>query len=828
MGYRAARDRVAEINTRTYITGVLGLLPVVVASALLAAPTPLRLTADVGDAYALDVNPAGLGFLQGAELRLLFAHDAVSDPAPGTAGASNGFSAFAAGHVAGPLSLGVRADVDTDDLDRTGYQLGFATALRLRAVALGVSVDRLRRPGEAARTRVSAGLTYRMTSWLAAGLAIQDLGQNADRRRWDLGLALRPFERLVLSGRLRLTQSAPLEAEQLGLAGLLAVEPLDGLTFGVGVERAFGLEWAVTGQLEVNFGQVALGGAGRGTPNGYRVLSEAVLRSQPKPAIVAPSAVAVVDIAGDLVPDPSLDLLRREVLVPPYGDLPLLLETLAVAEPVDGVFARIGPISAGWARAQEVRAGLLGIRRAGRRVDCLLSASGDLAYYVASACDAVVVPPPSVVQVDGVAATVLFFGDLVHRLGLKEQVVRRGAYKSAPEQLSESGMSPAQREALGAYLDDVYGTLVAGIAEARGLTPAQVEGLLAQGTHTASQAVARGLVDHVLYPDELEPHLEATYGRPLRFVEAERALAPRRPRWGPRPRVALVYVDASIVGGESTDLPFGLGQTVGARTLVQALEALRQDPGVRAVVLRVDSPGGDSVASDLIARAVRRLDEAKPVVASFGDVAASGGYYVAAPARVIFAEPTTLTGSIGVFSLGVSAEGLLTRLGIGVDQVTRGPLSGAGTPYLDWSEDERARVEAAVEFYYQQFLKVVADGRDMEVAKVHEVAQGRIWSGQDAQQRGLVDELGGFVEAIRRAKQEAGLDPDEEVELLVLPETRRALPEAVRTVADALAGGPAPAPLPIPAGVRALVAPLWTATQPRVPMAILPFALDID
>jgi protease-4 len=801
-----------------------------VAVALAAAPTPLRLTADVADAYALDVNPAGLGYLSGGELRLLYAQDGLADPAPGGPTQVNGFATYVAGQVAGPLALGFRADVDVDDLDRTGYQLGFAAALRARALAFGLAVDHLRRPGADARTRVNVGLTYRFTPWLAAAAAIQDLGQNLERRRWDLGLALRPFERVVLSGRLRLTQSAPFDVAHLGVAALLSVEPLDGLTVGLGAERSFDLGWAFTGQLALNFGQVALGGAGRGGDGGYRGVAEVVLRTRPQPALIDPSAVAVVDIAGELVPEGQLDLLRQRVVVPPYGDLPLLLETLATAEPVDGVFARIGPITAGWARAQEVRAGLLRIRAAGRRVDCLLSAQGDIAYFVATACDAVVVPPPSVLRTDGVAATVLFFGDLVKRLGLQPQVVRRGAYKSAPEQLSESGMSPAQREALGAYLDDVYAALVDSIAEGRGLTRPQVEAVLAQGTHTASQAVARGLIDHVLYPDELEEHLRTQYGRSLRFVEAGQALAPRRAPWGPRPRVAVVYVDASITGGDSTDLPFGLGQTVGARTVVQALEGLRQDPGVRAVVLRVDSPGGDSLASDLIARAVGRLAEVKPVVASLGDVAASGGYYVAAPAQLIYAEPTTLTGSIGVFSLGVSAEGLLTRLGVGVEQVTRGPLAGAQTPYLDWTEVERAHVEDGVEFYYQQFLRVVSKGRDMPVERVHAVAQGRIWSGAQARTHGLVDELGGFIEAIRRAKQEAGLDPDEEVELVVEPDSRRDLPEAVRTVADALAGlGATPTPAPaLPPAVGALLGPLWSTTQPRVPMAILPFALDID
>ncbi|CAN0553306.1 unnamed protein product, partial [Laminaria digitata] len=325
--------------------------------------------------------------------------------------------------------------------------------------------------------------------------------------------------------------------------------------------------------------------------------------------------------------------------------------------------------------------------------------------------------------------------------------------------------SPAQREATSAYLDDVYATLIDGISEGRGLEPDTVKSLLDMGTHTASQALQRGLVDHLLYPDEVEVHLQKLYGRRLSFQPAADAVRPVRARWGPHPRVAVLYVDAAITGGDSEDLPFGLGQTVGARTLILALDALRTDPAVKAVVMRIDSPGGDSLASDLIARAVQRLAKVKPVIASLGDVAASGGYYVAAPARLIYAEPTTLTGSIGVFSMGVSAETLLDRLGVGVDKIKRGQMSGGGSTYTDWSQAERDRMEEIVEHYYQRFLQVVAEGRKMSTEQVHAVAQGRIWSGADAQERGLVDELGGLLPAIHRAKHEAGFEPDATVQL---------------------------------------------------------------
>jgi protease-4 len=479
-----------------------------------------------------------------------------------------------------------------------------------------------------------------------------------------------------------------------------------------------------------------------------------------------------------------------------------------------------------------MRQGIGIIKKAGRRVDCYLTGSNDVSYFVASACDTIAVAPPMNLSVNGVAAEVLFFADGLQELGVRVEVVKRESYKNAPDQFTRSGMSPEQRESLGEYLDAVYEALVSAIAEGRKLPREEVTALIDAGTVTATEAMAKKMVDTILYPDQLDDHLEKIYQGSISFVQGQDAYEPERAQWASSDKIAVVHIDATIAGGESTDLPFGLGTTVGARTIVQALEEIRGDDSIVAVVLRVDSPGGDSFASDLIARSVQRVQEKKPVVASFGDVAASGGYYVAANAGTIMAEPTTLTGSIGVFAMTVTAEELLSKLGIHASVIERGSLSNSGSFAHALTPAERAALEKTVDDAYHQFLEVVARGRKMKPEDVRSVAQGRIWSGRDAKARGLVDELGGFVDAVRLAKRNAGLDEDEEVELVTYPGNRRPLPGLVSLITGALTPEPSSAGLEVifPHGVRRAMARLaaQSVDPPRQPKALIPFALDVD
>lgn len=621
-----------------------------------SVPTPLRLPADVEDVYGLRYNPAGIAAISGTELRLLYGRRFGPDASIGRSTHELGlFGGFSLGDG---VAMAVSLEGGQDEARRGVGRLGLGLGARMGNVALGFAWDRGRDdPVRPSRGVLTTGLTYQPAAWLSSGVSIRDLAQNADRRIYDLGLALRPFgaASATISARWRLRQSEPLNRDTLDLMFLASIEPTDGVRIGV----ASNLDAEVTAQLALSFDHLWMGASvtdmhadGRLGAGGTEAVISTELSyfSSPTPAIFEPTHVAMLDLEGDLEPDPSFSLTEQRFVLGTYGAVPLLLERLRTSSRVAGVFVRIGSLDIGWAKAEEIRAGFGALRAAGKRVDCQLGAARDLEYFIASSCTSVVVPPGLDLAVDGLAANVVFFGGALEELGVKVVAERRGAFKSAPEQFTRSGMSDAQALALGAYLDTVYEALVAGVADGRRVAREDVERLIAEGTCTATEAQARAFVDEVLYPDEIDGYLAKVYrGSPIRFLPGSSALDPEVSRWSSRPVVAVIHVDAAIAGDESRAWPFSLGRTAGARTLVEALDAAASDSRVVGVVLRVDSPGGEVLASDLIARAVEKLNSVKPVVASFGDVAASGGYYVAAPARAIFAEPTTLTGSIGVF-----------------------------------------------------------------------------------------------------------------------------------------------------------------------------------
>ncbi len=773
-----------------------GLLSVlVVLSATPNLPIPLRLPAEVEDVYSLRFNPAGLGYMRGGELRALYGR---RPDTPGLEGspAVDGLGLFAAWNFYRGLSVGTAFEADFNN-GNTAHRFSLGLGLRLgslgggglrrmQGLSFGLSFENLSPFVGEDKQVLNAGVNMRWARWLSTGVAARDLLQTADRRQWDLGLAIRPFgERFLVSSRWRLRQSQALNSDTVDLTALASWEVVDGISFA-GSAQVIGFndpELTVSVQLGLALERFGINGFTSVADNDIRFSGEVYFKSQRRPSILTQGKVAVVTLEGALKPDDRIELLSQRVNVTPYGAAPLLLEALTRSGDVSGVLVRLGPLGIGWAKAREIRKGLLALKEKGR-VDCYLSGVDDLTYFVASACTTIMVPPPLNLSVDGLAAETLYFADALDQLGVKVEVVKRGRYKSSPEQYTRSGMSAAQQEALGAYIDTVFETLVAAIAKGRKLPKSSVEALIELGTLTATEAQSRGLVDQVLYPDQIEGYLKKAYGRGIRFRDAPSMVRPFVPRWKSRPKIALIHIDGAIAGGDSTDLPFGLGRTIGARTVVRALEAVRADPQVKAVVLRIDSPGGSAFASDLIARAVARVRARKPVVASFGDVAASGGYYVGALAQTIFAEPTTLTGSIGVFSLKISAAELMGKLGIGTSVIKRGSSANAGSFARPQTPEEQDRMAKGVDDAYQLFLRLVADGRKMPLAKVKEVAQGRIWSGQDAMRVGLVDEIGGLLEAIERAKALAGLE--EQAQILTLPNNRSALPEPLRPFASVL------------------------------------------
>ncbi|MBW2233825.1 MAG: signal peptide peptidase SppA [Deltaproteobacteria bacterium] len=458
-----------------------------------------------------------------------------------------------------------------------------------------------------------------------------------------------------------------------------------------------------------------------------------------------------------------------------------ILEAAAQDPQVDGVLLRLDGAPHGWAKVLSLRRAVERVREAGKPVAAWGERLGAEDLLLGSAATRLWLPPSGSVALVGLRAESVFVRGLLARLGVEADVVRVGGYKAAGEMLVRDSLSPEAREQTEALLDDLYGELVDGIARGRGLDPQAVRERIDAGPYTAPAAAEAGLIDGCLYPDELEEALERLASPPpedrpgprrVRVVDAPfyGALRARdagwRPLVGDLPKVAYVVATGAIHRGRGFS---GIGSD-GLRGL---LEKLARDPAVRGVVLRITSPGGDGLASDLLWRAVRVARRDKPVVVSMGDVAASGGYYVAAAADAVLAEAGTLTGSIGVVGGKLHAEELLERIGVTTEAVERGSRAGLLAATRGFTPDERALVRREMEALYTTFLDRVAEGRAMSRRSVEKLAGGRVWSGLRARELGLIDALGGPLEALAETRRRAGIGEDERVLLEIHPRRPR-------------------------------------------------------
>jgi protease-4 len=450
-------------------------------------------------------------------------------------------------------------------------------------------------------------------------------------------------------------------------------------------------------------------------------------------------------------PSPSIEGLCRA------------LEDLGKDPRLAGVVVRIESLDGGWARLQAVRGALLRFREGGKRLVAHLSSPGLREVVAASAADTVLVDESGPLGLHGLKAEVTYFTGALAKAGVTAEAEARGPYKTFAEPFVREEMSPELRETLDRLLDGFHGEAVAALAAGRKVTPARAAELLEGGPWMPADAEKAGLVDGVCYRDEIEGRLGDQVK--LASLAAWRGSRLRFPRWWPlrrRRRVRVISLHGGIVGGEGMDGPRRL---LGAEAARRTLEAARKDRGVASVVLHVDSRGGGAAASDLIWREVVRLAREKPVVACFGDVAASGGYYLACGATRIVAQPTTVTGSIGVVSAKPSLAGAYRKLGLKTEILARGEAAAMDTLSRGWSTEERRRMAAELDALYAQFVRKVAEGRRLEPAAAEAVARGRVWTGADAHARGLVDELGDAQTAIARARELARKREGERLEV---------------------------------------------------------------
>ncbi len=448
---------------------------------------------------------------------------------------------------------------------------------------------------------------------------------------------------------------------------------------------------------------------------------------------------------------------------------------------VQAVALRIGSLQAGWGQLDEIRSTLLELRARGRKVFVYLDRPGHAEFFLATAADHVAIAPLATLEILGLRAEVTFFKGVLERAGVTPHFQSAGEFKSYSEVFTREGMSDEHREALDVVLRGIHEAFVAAVAQGRGLEPEAVQALIDRGPFTADEAEEAGLLDEVLYPDQWKTAIREELGEHVpddgeikdpdargrhvfapafRWLRMGRLLRRMNAFVTPRKKVVVLAAEGNIVETDASEV--GLGK-IARRPLVAALRELRKDEDVAAVVLRINSPGGSGLASDMIWRELRRLRRKKPLVASMGSVAASGGYYLAMAADEVLAAPLTITGSIGVVAGKFDISALLGKLGVTRDVLSYGANTGLGSATEGLTEAERDRLQVQIGAFYDAFVEKAADCRGVDPGTLERHARGRIWTGTQAAERNLIDSTGTLGDAIRKAAVRAKLGTDYEV-----------------------------------------------------------------
>lgn len=464
-------------------------------------------------------------------------------------------------------------------------------------------------------------------------------------------------------------------------------------------------------------------------------------------------------------------------------------------ERITGLYLDIESLGVGWGGVQELYDAVAEFKASGKPCAAYADAYDNKAYTLASACGQIYVAPAGLIMANGFAISTEYYAGTLEKVGVHAQFEHVGDFKSAIEPYVRTGPSDPASEAMNYMLDGIYDVMVADIAKGRGVTVEEAKAWIDDPPITPDTALARKMVDGAKFRDEVREGIAGKERTKLKnYTEPNVSFLPGK-------RIAVVYTQGAIVSGESGSPLFG-GKMIGDKTFIEELDDLREDEDVVAVVLRVDSPGGSGLASDNMWRAIKRVQaEGKPVVVSMGDYAASGGYYISAPADWIVAQPATLTGSIGVFGGKMNFAGTYEKVGITTYTWQRGALAGLFSSISDFSDPERAKFREFLTSFYDAFLGRVAEGRKMDKAAVHEVAQGRVWTGNQALERKLVDQVGGLDVAIAKARELAKVGDDEEIKIDRIPK-RKSMMDQILEDLDESSSAAAPLVAEIPEPLR--------------------------
>ncbi len=765
----------------TWLIAILIALPGLATAqdALPSTPTdgmtmPYESVATQSDASSLEVNPAGLGFMNTVEIGYGF--EIPSDELREIENESQGFFLGWGNEY---LGLGFAAQfLDRPDLGRDRdsfrkYTFGFAFA-NPRTFSVGANVNWFGSDyNERLNDMVSwdLGMQWRLGEYVGLGAVFRDL--NAPFLFDDVSLPRRIATAVTLrmfQGRLMLDNSFEFVArtDDWTWTPRLFVEPIHGIrVFG---QSTFLVDETTETQLEFSRFwaglEFALDGIGAAYAPFFAENLDGDIDYRGLTAYhwISPNKTnGLLDFSGRWIQinlNTSIDESGSSLgffgpNARSFLSVVNELDRIAASSEVEGVVLVAGQTSFGYAQSWEIRQAIQRLKQSGKTTVTYLTTPTLRDYYIASASDHVWGFPTEPFSPTGISIRLASYKGALNKIGVEAEFVRIGDYKTAVEPFVYEGPSKASIEQTSVIADQLYGDVVKDIAAGRGKTQAQIEELFAQTPHFPTEAKKKGLYDDVLYPDELQDKLKALLGRPIYLEEGYNPVKRNEERWGARDEIAVIVIEGNIISGASGFTPFSATGT-GGQTIAKVCEQLANDSTVKAVVVRVNSPGGSAVASDQIFRSLRLLSRKKPVVASMSNVAASGGYYSAVGATEIFAPPNTITGSIGIFSGRFNAAGLLNWLDIkGGEKIVRGTEST--DVFEPWTEAERERVSLNILYRYRTFLHQVASTRPMSAEEIDAVARGRVWTGRDAKTQSLVDKEGGLIDAIRRAEQLANI-----------------------------------------------------------------------
>ena len=481
---------------------------------------------------------------------------------------------------------------------------------------------------------------------------------------------------------------------------------------------------------------------------------------------VRKNSVMMLDLNGTLAErsqENPLDLIMKDDYKT-YGldDMLSSIKKAKENEDIKGIYIQATSLGAGFASLEEIRNALKDFKESGKFVVAYGDAYTQGLYYLSSVADKVLLNPQGMLEWRGLAATPMFFKDLLEKVGVEMQVFKVGTYKSAVEPFISTEMSAANREQINVYLSSIWGQITSAVAESRNLS---VEALNKEADrmlmfYPAEESVKNGLVDTLIYKNDVRDYLKNLAGidkddnMPVLGIQDMINVKKNVPRDKSGNVIAVYYAYGEIDGGSSASTDEGIN----SEKVIKDLRKLKDNENVKAVVLRVNSPGGSAYGSEQIWYAVNQLKKEKPVIVSMGDYAASGGYYISCNADTIVAEPTTLTGSIGIFGMMPNAKGLTEKLGVSFDVVKTNPYADFGNLTRPMNDGEKGLMQMYVNNGYELFLTRCSDGRGISMEELDKIAQGRVWTGSTAKELGLVDELGGLDKALEIAIAKAGVD----------------------------------------------------------------------